>query len=99
MGGLLNKPLSWPRVRPRLRSREVFHAQIGNSPCGHAQSTPPASGARQFIPFGGNAILTSKLVGLNIQTAGCAGTIEGGEINGVVVSSKKSWGASHGTQP
>jgi sporulation protein YlmC with PRC-barrel domain len=59
----------------------------------HAQSTPPASGAPQFITIGSNAILGSRLIGLNVQTAGGEGmgkiedvVFEGGEMMGIVVS-------------
>jgi len=59
----------------------------------HAQSTPPASGAPQFITIGSNAILGSRLIGLDVQTASGEGigkiedvVFEGGEIIGVVVS-------------
>ncbi|QRM34122.1 PRC-barrel domain-containing protein [Microvirga sp. VF16] len=59
----------------------------------HAQSTPPASGAPQFITIGSNAILSSRLIGLNVQTASGEGmgkiediVFEGGAITGVVLS-------------
>ena len=59
----------------------------------HAQSTPPASGAPQFITIGSNAILSSRLIGLNVQTASGEGmgeiediVFEGGAIMGVVLS-------------
>ncbi|EIM31206.1 PRC-barrel domain-containing protein [Microvirga lotononidis] len=59
----------------------------------HAQSTPPASGAPQFITIGSDAILSSRLIGLNVQTASGEGmgkiediVFEGGEIMGVVLS-------------
>ena len=58
-----------------------------------AQSTPPASGAPQFITISNNAILSSRLIGLNVQSASGRriGTIEdvvfeGGQISGVVLS-------------
>ncbi|WP_262270877.1 PRC-barrel domain-containing protein [Microvirga yunnanensis] len=59
----------------------------------HAQSTPPASRAPQFITVGSQAILSSRLIGLNVQTASGEGmgriediVFEGGEITGVVLS-------------
>jgi sporulation protein YlmC with PRC-barrel domain len=59
----------------------------------HAQSTPPASSAPKFIAISNNAILSSRLVGLNVQSASgeSMGKIEdiafeGGEISGVVLS-------------
>jgi sporulation protein YlmC with PRC-barrel domain len=59
----------------------------------HAQSTPPASGAPQFITIGSNAILSSRLIGLNVQTGSGEGmgkiedvVFEGGEMMGIVVS-------------
>ncbi|MXQ12204.1 hypothetical protein GR328_12150 [Microvirga makkahensis] len=59
----------------------------------HAQSTPPASGAPQFITIGNNAILSSRLIGLNVQTGSGEGmgkiediVFEGGEIMGIVLS-------------
>ncbi len=59
----------------------------------HAQSTPPASGAPQFITIGNNAILSSRLIGLSVQTASGEGmgkiediVFEGGEIMGIVLS-------------
>lgn len=63
--------------------------------CGlaHAQSTPPASSAPKFIAISNNAILSSRLIGLNVQSASgeSIGKIEdvafeGGEIIGVVLS-------------
>jgi sporulation protein YlmC with PRC-barrel domain len=59
----------------------------------YAQSTPPASSAPQFITIGSNAILSSRLMGLSVQTADGEGmgkiediVFEGGEITGVVLS-------------
>jgi sporulation protein YlmC with PRC-barrel domain len=59
----------------------------------HAQSTPPAAGAPKFITIGENAILSSRLIGLNIQSGNGENmgkiediVFEGGEINGVVIS-------------
>lgn len=59
----------------------------------HAQSTPPASNAPRFITIGSNAILSSRLLGLGVQTADGEpmGQIEdivfeGGEIAGVILS-------------
>ena len=34
----------------------------------YAQSTPPASGAAEFITINENALLSSRLIGLNVQS-------------------------------
>jgi sporulation protein YlmC with PRC-barrel domain len=59
----------------------------------HAQSTPPAASAPQFIKIGENALLSSRLIGLNVQNANGEGigkiedlALEGGELVGVVLS-------------
>ena len=59
----------------------------------YAQSTPPASGAAQFITINENALLSSRLIGLNVQsTAGePLGEIEdvvfeSGQLAGIVLS-------------
>ena len=59
----------------------------------HAQSTPPASGAAQFITINDSALLSSRLVGLTVQSATgeAMGRIEdivfeGGELAGIVLS-------------
>lgn len=59
----------------------------------HAQSTPAASSAPNFITISNNAILSSRLIGLNVQNANgeSVGKIEdiafeGGQISGVVLS-------------
>jgi sporulation protein YlmC with PRC-barrel domain len=58
-----------------------------------ALSTPPASGAPQFISISNNAILSSRLIGLDVQ--GASGkemgkiedvVFEGGKISGIVLS-------------
>ena len=58
-----------------------------------AQSTPPVSGAPQFITVSNNTILSSGLIGLDVQSAGGKGTgkiedvvFEGGQIVGIVLS-------------
>jgi sporulation protein YlmC with PRC-barrel domain len=68
-------------------------AALGLFGVAHAQSTPPASSAPKFIAVSNNAILSSRLVGLNVQSASgeSMGKIEdiafeGGEISGVVLS-------------
>jgi sporulation protein YlmC with PRC-barrel domain len=67
----------------------------------YAQSTPPASSAPQFITIGSNAILSSRLMGLSVQTADGEGmgkiediVFEGGEITGVVLSVGEILGSS-----
>lgn len=66
---------------------------LGLAGAAQAQSTPPASGAPQFITIGNNAILSSRLIGLNVQSASgkAMGRIEdvvfeGGNISGVILS-------------
>ena len=58
-----------------------------------AQSTPPAAGSPKFIEIGEDAILSSRLIGLNVESGAgeSMGRIEdvvfsGGEISGVVLS-------------
>jgi sporulation protein YlmC with PRC-barrel domain len=74
-------------------SATIVFATLCLAGLAHAQSTPPASSAPQFITIGSNAILSSRLIGLNVQTADGErmGKIEdivfeGGEITGVVLS-------------
>ena len=71
----------------------ILLATLGLTGVAHAQSTPPASSAPKFIAIGNNAILSSRLIGLNVQSASgeSVGKIEdiafeGGEISGVVLS-------------
>ena len=59
----------------------------------HAQSTPPAASAPQFIEIDDDALLSSRLVGLNVRNAAGEdmGKIEdvafaGGQLVGVVLS-------------
>ncbi|MEE1614017.1 PRC-barrel domain-containing protein [Microvirga sp. CF3016] len=66
---------------------------LGISGMAQAQSTPPASGAPQFIAIGNNAILSSRLIGLDVQSASGKGmgkiedvVFEGGQIIGIVLS-------------
>jgi sporulation protein YlmC with PRC-barrel domain len=68
-------------------------AILGTSGMAQAQSTPPASGAPQFITISNNAILSSRLIGLDVQSAGGKGlgqiedvVFEGGQIAGIVLS-------------
>jgi hypothetical protein len=58
-----------------------------------AQSTPPATSAPQFISISYNALLSSRLIGLNVQNAAgeAIGKIEdiafeGGRLMGVVLA-------------
>ena len=71
----------------------VVLATLGLPGVAHAQNTPPASSAPRFITISNNAILSSRLIGLNVQTASgeSMGKIEdvvfeGGQISGVVLS-------------
>jgi sporulation protein YlmC with PRC-barrel domain len=66
----------------------------------HAQSTPPAASAPKFIAISNNAILSSRLIGLNVQSASgeTMGRIEdvafeGGQISGVVLAVGEALGA------
>jgi len=66
---------------------------LGSAGVAQAQNTPPASGAPQFITIGNNAILSSRLIGLDVQSASGKemGRIEdvvfeGGNIAGIVLS-------------
>ena len=59
----------------------------------HAQSTPPAASAPQFIDIDDNALLISRLIGLGVQNAKGEDlgkiedvALEGGRIVGVVLS-------------
>jgi sporulation protein YlmC with PRC-barrel domain len=66
---------------------------LGMSGMAQAQSTPRASGAPQFIAISNNAILSSRLIGLDVQSASGKGmgkiedvVFEGGQIIGIVLS-------------
>lgn len=66
----------------------------------HAQSTPPAASAPKFIAISNNAILSSRLIGLDVQGASgeAMGRIEdvvfeGGQISGVVLAVGEVLGA------
>ena len=59
----------------------------------HAQSTPPAASAPQFIKIDADALLSSRLVGLGIRNADGEDigkiediALEGGQLVGVVLS-------------
>jgi len=71
----------------------VLIAALGFAGMAQAQSTPAASGAPQFITINSNAILSSRLIGLDVQNASgmAMGKIEdivfeGGQISGIVLS-------------
>jgi sporulation protein YlmC with PRC-barrel domain len=71
----------------------VLLAALGLFGVAHAQSTPPGSSAPKFITISNNAILSSRLIGLNVQSASGEGmgtiedvVFEGGQINGIVLS-------------
>ena len=66
----------------------------------HAQNTPPASNAPQFITISNNAILSSRLIGLDVRNASGKrmGKIEdvvfeGGQIVGIVLSVGEALGS------
>jgi hypothetical protein len=54
----------------------------------YAQNTPPASSAPKFITISNNAIVSSRLIGLNVQSLGKIEDVvfEGGRISRVVLS-------------
>ncbi len=60
-------------------------AALGLFGFAHAQSTPPASSAPKFITISNNAILSSHLIGLNIQSASGEGMAMSG-IRKTVIS-------------
>ena len=71
----------------------IILVTLGISGMAQAQSTPPASGAPQFITISNDAILSSRLIGLDVQSAGGKGmgkvedvVFEGGQIVGIVLS-------------
>ena len=66
----------------------------------HAQSTPPAASAPQFIEIDDDTLLSSRLVGLNVRNAAGEdmGKIEdvafaGGQLVGVVLSVGEALGS------
>jgi sporulation protein YlmC with PRC-barrel domain len=76
-------------------------AAIALAGVAHAQSTPPAASAPHFITISDDALLSSRVVGLNIQNANGDNlgqvediAFEGGEIVGVVLSVGAVLGAS-----
>ena len=78
----------------------LLFAALALSGAAHAQSTPPAASAPKFIAISNNAILSSRLIGLNVQSAGgeTMGRIEdvvfeGGQISGVVLAVGEVLGA------
>ena len=59
----------------------------------HAQSTPPAARSPQFIQIDDDALLSSRLIGLNVQNSSGEEigqiedmALEGGQLVGVVLS-------------
>jgi sporulation protein YlmC with PRC-barrel domain len=78
----------------------ILLAALSLSDVTYAQSTPPASSAPKFIAIGNNAILSSRLLGLDVQSASgeSMGKIEdiafeGGQIIGVVLSIGEALGS------
>lgn len=66
---------------------------LGSAGAAHAQSTPAASSATKFITISNNAILSSGLIGVDVQSASGKGlgkiedvAFEGGQISGIVLS-------------
>jgi sporulation protein YlmC with PRC-barrel domain len=71
----------------------ILLAAVALSAPVHAQSTPPAAGNAQFITINDSALLTSRLIGLPVQSAAgeAMGKIEDvvferGELAGIVLS-------------
>jgi sporulation protein YlmC with PRC-barrel domain len=78
----------------------LLFAALALSGAAHAQSTPPAASAPKFIAISNNAILSSRLIGLKVQSASAEtmGRIEdvvfeGGQISGVVLAVGEALGA------
>jgi len=76
----------------RISTTALF-VSLGLSVAAHAQSTPPASSAPQFIEIGENAILSSRLIGLSVQNVSGEGlgkiedvVFESGQISGIVLA-------------
>lgn len=81
-------------------SASLLLAALALPGAAHAQSTPPAASAPKFIAISNNAILSSRLIGLNVQGASgeTMGRIEdvafeGGQISGVVLAVGEVLGA------
>jgi sporulation protein YlmC with PRC-barrel domain len=81
-------------------SATLLLAALALSGAAQAQSTPPAASAPKFIAISNNAILSSRLIGLNVQSATgeSMGRIEdvvfeGGQISGVVLAVGEVLGA------
>jgi hypothetical protein len=70
----------------------VFFALIVLTAAANAQSTPPASSEARFVSINDNALLSSRLIGLDVRNAGLEliGRIEdvafeGGQLTGIVL--------------
>ena len=81
-------------------SASLLLAALALSGAAHAQSTPPAASAPKFIAISNNAILSSRLIGLDVRSASgeTMGRIEdvvfeGGQISGVVLAVGEVLGA------
>ena len=79
----------------------ILLAVLALSGPAHAQRTPPAASAPQFIEIDDDALLSSRLIGLNVQNADGEdlGKIEdvalqGGQLVGVVLSVGEILGGS-----
>lgn len=77
-------------MRPSLT---ILLAVVALSGPVRAQSTPPAASAPQFIEIDEDALLSSRLVGVNVQNANGENigkiedmALEGGQLVGVVLS-------------
>ena len=76
----------------RFSAITILAAVVLSGPA-QAQSTPPASGTAQFIRINDNALLSSRIIGLNItsNSGEKLGTIEdvvfaGGQLSGIILS-------------
>ena len=74
-------------------SLRVLLAVVALAGPAHAQSTPPAASAPQFIKIDADALLSSRLVGLGVRNADGEDigkiediALEGGQLVGVVLS-------------
>jgi sporulation protein YlmC with PRC-barrel domain len=81
-------------------SASLLLAALALSGAAQAQSTPPAASAPKFIAISNNAILSSRLIGLDVRSASgeTMGRIEdvvfeGGQISGVVLAVGEVLGA------
>jgi sporulation protein YlmC with PRC-barrel domain len=82
-------------------SVRILFAILALSGPAHAQKTPPAASAPKFIEIDNDALLSSRLIGLNVQNADGEDlgkiedvALESGQLVGVVLSVGKISGDS-----